>query len=38
MTNKTIALVQGDPGGIGPELMIKLLDQSSVREAANIYW
>lgn len=36
MTNKTIALVQGDPGGIGPELMIKLLDQSGVRGAANI--
>ena len=33
---KTIALVQGDPGGIGPELLVKLLCDESVRSAANL--
>jgi 4-hydroxythreonine-4-phosphate dehydrogenase len=32
----TIALVQGDPTGIGPELMAKLLALDDVRDAANI--
>jgi 4-hydroxythreonine-4-phosphate dehydrogenase len=32
----TIALVQGDPTGIGPELMAKLLALDEVRGAANI--
>ncbi len=32
----TIALVQGDPTGIGPELMAKLLALDEVRDAANI--
>ncbi|MGA1206519.1 MAG: 4-hydroxythreonine-4-phosphate dehydrogenase PdxA [Litorivicinaceae bacterium] len=36
MTTKTIALIQGDPGGIGPELLIKLLNHDGVREAANL--
>ena len=31
-----IALVQGDPGGIGPELMVKLLSDEEVRERASI--
>ena len=31
-----IGLVQGDPGGIGPELMVKLLLQEEVRERADI--
>lgn len=33
---KTIAIVQGDPGGIGPELLIKLLRQSKARQQANL--
>lgn len=32
----TVALVQGDATGIGPELMAKLLELAEVREAANI--
>ena len=36
MTKKTIALIQGDPGGIGPELLIRLLSEQSVRDAANL--
>ena len=36
MTKKTLALIQGDPGGIGPELMIKLLSDPETREAANL--
>jgi len=31
-----IAMVQGDPGGIGPELMVKLLSDEEVRERASI--
>jgi len=31
-----IGLVQGDPAGIGSELMVKLLSDESVRERANI--
>ena len=37
MTDKpVIGLVQGDPAGIGPELMVKLLSDESVRERARI--
>ena len=31
-----IGLVQGDPAGIGPELMVKLLSDGAVRERARI--
>ena len=31
-----IAMVQGDPAGIGPELMVNLLNDESVRERADI--
>ena len=36
MTKKTIALIQGDPGGIGPELLIRLLSREDVRASANL--
>ena len=36
MTLKTIALVQGDPGGIGPELLHGLLSDDEVRICANL--
>lgn len=38
MTNNkpTIAIIPGDPSGIGPELIAKLLAEDGVREAANI--
>ncbi|GFE52367.1 4-hydroxythreonine-4-phosphate dehydrogenase [Roseobacter cerasinus] len=36
MSKKTIALVQGDPAGIGPELLIRLLSEPDVRAAANL--
>ena len=37
MTNKnTIALIQGDPAGIGPELLVKLLCEDRVRSAARL--
>ena len=36
MTKKTIALIQGDPAGIGPELMARLLSDDDVRAAANL--
>lgn len=36
MTKKTIALLQGDPAGIGPELLIRLLSDEDVRAAANL--
>ncbi len=36
MTKKTIALIQGDPGGIGPELLVRLLSEDTVRDAANL--
>ena len=36
MTRKTIALIQGDPGGIGPELLHKLLSDEEVRDSANL--
>ena len=31
-----IAMIQGDPAGIGPELMIKLLSDDEVRQRADI--
>lgn len=31
-----IALVMGDPAGIGPELTVKLLDQSDIRAMADV--
>ena len=36
MTKKTIALIQGDPGGIGPELLVRLLSDPEVRASANL--
>ncbi|WBU62161.1 4-hydroxythreonine-4-phosphate dehydrogenase PdxA [Paracoccus albus] len=38
MTNKkpTIAIIPGDPSGIGPELIAKLLQEGDVAAAANI--
>ena len=36
MDKKTIALLQGDPAGIGPELMIKLLLDKKIIKKANI--
>lgn len=36
MTRKTIALIQGDPGGIGPELLVRLLGDDTVRQSANL--
>lgn len=36
MTKKTIALIQGDPGGIGPELLVRLLSEPEVRGSANL--
>lgn len=36
MTKKTIALIQGDPGGIGPELLHRLLSDDEVRDAAKL--
>ncbi len=36
MNRKTIALIQGDPAGIGPELLVKILGESEVRMAANL--
>lgn len=33
---KTIALIQGDPAGIGPELMARLLDDDENRQKANL--
>ncbi len=36
MTKKTIALIQGDPGGIGPELLVRLLREAEVRASANL--
>jgi len=32
----TIGLVQGDPAGIGSELMVKLLSDDEVRQRANV--
>jgi len=32
----TIALLQGDPAGIGPELLVRLLNAEGVLEAANV--
>ncbi len=31
-----IALVQGDPAGIGPELLVKLIDDETVRSSASL--
>ena len=36
MQKPTIALVLGDPAGIGPELVAKLLSQKEQRDKANI--
>lgn len=36
MSKRTIALVQGDPAGIGPELLIRLLSDEDVRASANL--
>ena len=36
MTQLTIALFTGDPAGIGPELVQKLLDQSIAQQATKI--
>lgn len=36
MTRPRIGLIPGDPGGIGPELVARLLDQAGVAEAADI--
>ncbi len=37
MTDKPIiAMVQGDPAGIGPELMVNLLSDTEIRERADI--
>lgn len=35
-TKPVIALVQGDPAGIGPELMVRLLQEDATRERADI--
>lgn len=35
-TKPTIGIIPGDPSGIGPELVAKLLGADGVREAANI--
>ena len=36
MTKSRIAIIPGDPSGIGPELIAKLLQQDSVKQAVNI--
>jgi len=36
MSRQKIAIVPGDPSGIGPELVAKLLQQDGVKEAADI--
>ena len=36
MSGKTIALIQGDPAGIGPELMVRLLEDEETRRKANL--
>ena len=36
MDKKNLALIQGDPAGIGPELLVKLLVDPAIREAANL--
>ena len=36
MIKPRIAIVPGDPSGIGPELIAKLLDDVGVMDAANI--
>ncbi|WP_170771796.1 4-hydroxythreonine-4-phosphate dehydrogenase PdxA [Ruegeria lacuscaerulensis] len=36
MTKPRIAIVPGDPSGIGPELIAKLLNQEGVQDAADI--
>ena len=36
MHKPTLALIQGDPAGIGPELLVKLLCDEEVRSAANL--
>ncbi|MGJ8544116.1 MAG: 4-hydroxythreonine-4-phosphate dehydrogenase PdxA [Sulfitobacter sp.] len=36
MQKKTIAVIQGDPAGIGPELLLKLLADEATRDRANL--
>jgi 4-hydroxythreonine-4-phosphate dehydrogenase len=36
MTKPRIGIIPGDPGGIGPELIAKLLSQPDIREQADI--
>ena len=36
MAKTTIAIVHGDPAGIGPELLIKLLSDKKTTDRANI--
>ncbi|MEH6651699.1 MAG: 4-hydroxythreonine-4-phosphate dehydrogenase PdxA [Motiliproteus sp.] len=36
MMKKTVAILQGDPAGIGPELLIKLLTEQGAIDRANI--
>ena len=36
MKKSTIAMVLGDPAGIGPELIARLLGESDVRSKANV--
>ena len=36
MSKKTIGIIQGDPAGIGPELLIRLLADPETRAAANL--
>ena len=35
-TQPTVAILQGDPAGIGPELLVKLLGASGVLDQANV--
>ena len=36
MKKPSVALVLGDPAGIGPELVAKVLSQPALRELANV--
>ena len=36
MTKPRIGIIPGDPGGIGPELIAKLLSQPDIQEKADI--
>ena len=37
MAKPTVALFAGDPAGIGPELLARLLADGSAARAANVY-